>query len=110
MTIARTGGAALELAADDPPDVVLLDIRLPDLDGWEVSRWLRKQAGGNGKRPLVVAVTGCGTDGDHHKSEESGVDLHLVKPVDPAILVGVLRRFARVIATGRPDPLSWRQP
>jgi len=97
VATAHTGGAALELAADDPPDVVLLDIGLPDLDGWEVARWLRLQGRGTGKRALVIAVTGRDSAADHRRSEEAGVDLHLVKPIDPAVLVGVLKRLARVL-------------
>jgi CheY-like chemotaxis protein len=46
VTVARTGGAALELAADDPPDVALLDIGLPDIDGWELARRMCEQAAG----------------------------------------------------------------
>jgi two-component system, OmpR family, response regulator len=48
----------------------------------------------------LIAVTGCGLEADRHKSNEAGIDLHLVKPVDPAVLVGVLRRFARVVSPG----------
>jgi two-component system OmpR family response regulator len=97
VSVAHTGGAALELAADNPPDVVLLDIGLPDLNGWEVARWLREQGRATGKRALVIAVTGYGSAADQSRSEEAGVDLHLVKPVEPAVLVGVLKRFARVL-------------
>ncbi len=98
VTVAFTAAAALELAADDPPDVALLDILLPDLDGWQVTRWLREQASGTGKPALMVVVTGCAADEDRRRSAAAGAHLHLVKPVEPAVLVGVLRRFARALA------------
>ncbi len=94
---ASTGRDALELAADQPPDVVLLDINLPDLNGWEVARWLREQAAGRKKRPLLVAVTGCGSADDYRQSTSVGIDFHLVKPVDPGLLVGILKRIAQTV-------------
>jgi CheY-like chemotaxis protein len=102
VRIARSGADALERADRDPPDIVLLDIGLPDLNGWEVARWLREQGRAAGKRAFVVAVTGYGSADDRRRSEEAGVYLHLVKPVDPAALVGVLKRFAGVLS---PTPL-----
>jgi DNA-binding response OmpR family regulator len=103
-TVARTGEEALGLAALDPPDAVLLDLRLPGVDGWEVARRLRKTLAR--KRPLIVAVTGCGDAADHRRSAAAGIDLHLLKPVDPQELMAVLARFARVLGyanTGRPS-------
>ena len=102
VVVAQTGGAALNLTTDDPPDVVLLDIRLPDLDGWEVAQWLREQAQGAQKQPLLVAVTGCKSDADICRSNLAGIDLHLVNPVDPAVLVGLVSRCSRVIALSSP--------
>jgi two-component system OmpR family response regulator len=101
VSIANTGSAALELSAADPPDVVLLDIGLPDLNGWEVARWMREQAKGKCKRPFLIAITGFGSEADRRQSAAAGVDLHLVKPADPEVLIGVLRRFARIITPGR---------
>src|SRR5829696_5525762 len=92
VVVARTGSAALRAAADDPPDVVLLEVRLPDLDGWQVA-WRLHEPGSSGKRPLVVAVTVCGSDDDCRRSEEAGIGLHLTKPAEPGVLVGVLARF-----------------
>jgi CheY-like chemotaxis protein len=102
VAIATTGQAALEQAADDPPDVVLLDLGLPDLTGWEVARCLREQVGALERRALVVAVTGYASEDARRRSAEAGVDLHLVKPVEPALLIGLLRRFARVLTPGLP--------
>jgi two-component system, OmpR family, response regulator len=102
VSVAGTGKEALELADDDPPDVVLLDIGLPDLNGWEVARWLREQAGAKGKQPFLIAVTGFGSEDDRRRSAVAGMDLHLVKPADPGVVVGVLRRFSRILAPGPP--------
>jgi len=93
---AYSGEAAVVSAADAPPDVVLFDIRMPGMDGWELARRLRESS--PVKRPLLVAVTAAGAEADRQRSDEAGVDLHLVKPVDPAALVGLVRRFERVIA------------
>ena len=101
VTVAGDGGAALAAAAADPPDVVLLDLRLPDQDGWAVARQMRARPG-DGRRPLIVAVTGLGRADDQRRSDAAGVDLHLTKPVDPADLLAVLGRFARALTTCRP--------
>lgn len=92
--VARTGAEALRCAAD-APDVVLLDMRLPDMDGCEVARTIG--AATAPKRPFLVAVTGRGTDDDFRRSEDAGIDLHLIKPVEPAALLALLARFARVV-------------
>src|SRR5207248_7922127 len=81
---AYSGEAAVRAAGEQPPDVVLFDIHMPGMDGWELARRLRAAAGA--KRPLLVAVTAAGADADRRKSDEAGIDLHLVKPVDPAAL------------------------
>jgi CheY-like chemotaxis protein len=77
------------------PDVVLLDIALPGMDGWEVARELK--ANPTGRPPLLIAVTGYGRKRDRRQSQAAGIDLHLVKPVDPVQLVGLLRRFRKVV-------------
>jgi PAS domain S-box-containing protein len=77
---AYTGPTALEAAAAYPPDVVLLDIGLPGLNGYEVARRLRQNHQLKGVR--LVAVTGYGQESDHQLSREAGFDLHLVKPVE----------------------------
>lgn len=98
VAVARTAQEALASAGADPPDVALLDLRLPDMDGWQVAHRLRDQANGREKRPFLIAVTGCGTNEDRWRSLDAGVDLHLIKPVDPALLKGVLTRFSQTIA------------
>jgi CheY-like chemotaxis protein len=92
---APDGQVALELAQADPPDVVLLDLALPGMDGYQVARRLREQAGR--RRPLLVAITGYGREEDRQRSREAGIDLHLVKPVDSELLAKILARFQAVV-------------
>jgi CheY-like chemotaxis protein len=100
VRVAPDGPAALALAEAISPDVVLLDIRLPGLDGWEVARRLRRRSG---KPPFLVALTGYGGECDRRRSEAAGIDLHLVKPADPELLLWLLRRFQRTVrGTMRP--------
>lgn len=74
------GTAALESAAANPPQAVLLDIGLPKLNGYEVARRLREQPGGGDM--LIVAMTGWGQADDKNRSLEAGCDAHLTKPPD----------------------------
>jgi len=78
--------AALESAAGFAPDVCLLDIGLPDLDGLELARRLRA----SGSEAMLVAVTGYGQPRDVQQAIEAGFDAHFVKPVDKERLLGVL--------------------
>jgi PAS domain S-box-containing protein len=79
-----SGAAAVQEAERFRPDLVLLDIGLPDLNGYDVCRRLRAHEWGT--RMAVVAVTGWGQEHDRQRSAAAGFDRHLVKPVDPAIL------------------------
>jgi signal transduction histidine kinase len=87
---AHSGLAALEVARAFAPDVVLLDIGLPDIDGLEVARRLRCDLGLT--ESLLVAVTGYGHDEDRRRSEDAGFHAHLVKPVDLGALNALLAR------------------
>ncbi|HSG39658.1 MAG TPA: response regulator, partial [Thermoanaerobaculia bacterium] len=77
---AGDGRDGLELARDFMPDVVLLDIGLPGLDGYEVAQALASHPARS--RMRVVAVTGYGQEGDRDRAREAGFDAHLVKPVE----------------------------
>jgi two-component system CheB/CheR fusion protein len=82
------GIAALKKAVDFRPDIVLLDIAMPGIDGYEVARRLRAL---RQERPLrIVAVTGFGQEADRQKSRAAGFDVHLVKPVEVNDLVQAL--------------------
>jgi CheY-like chemotaxis protein len=99
---ARNGPSALQLAQADPPDVVLLAIHLPGMDGWEVARRLCQQAAQ--KKPFCIAITNDGTAVDRRRSEDAGIDLHLEKPVDLDFLRKLLRRFQRIILPSEAVP------
>jgi CheY-like chemotaxis protein len=84
----HTGPKALEVAQAEQPDVILLDIGLPGMDGYEVARHLREQQGMDKVR--LIAMTGYGQEADRQRSQGAGFDHHLVKPVDPARLQELL--------------------
>ena len=90
---AHDGLAAVEAAATLDPDVILLDIGLPLLNGYEAARRIREQQGQK-RRPLLVALTGWGQNEDRRRSEEAGFDAHVVKPVDDAVLGRLLAEFS----------------
>ena len=98
VAVAADGEAALESATLTSPDVVILDLLLPKLNGWELARRLRDES--DGKPPFIIAVTGCGREADYQRSADAGINLHLIKPVDPPELMAVLERFSRLIAPG----------
>jgi len=80
VQVAPNGPSALRLAQAHTPDVVLLEIRLAGMDGWEVARRLQWQSAE--KKPFCVAITSIGTEADRRRSVEAGIDLHLLKPLD----------------------------
>ncbi|MHB0960061.1 MAG: PAS domain-containing hybrid sensor histidine kinase/response regulator [Pirellulaceae bacterium] len=78
IRLAHDGAAALDVASEFHPEIVLLDIGLPGMDGYEVAKRLRSQP--EGKELLIVAVTGYGQESDRRRSAEAGFDEYLVKP------------------------------
>jgi PAS domain S-box-containing protein len=87
---AYDGLAALETTSRFNPEIVLLDIGLPGMDGYEVARELRDRRKADGL--LLVALTGYGQAEDRRLSREAGFDFHLVKPVDPDALEQLIRK------------------
>jgi CheY-like chemotaxis protein len=85
---AHDGLAALDAAAAFAPDVVLLDIGLPKMNGYDVCREMRKQPWG--QRAYLVALTGWGQAEDQRRASEAGFDRHLVKPVEESVLQKLL--------------------
>jgi CheY-like chemotaxis protein/two-component sensor histidine kinase len=88
---AHDGPSAIEAAREHRPDVVLLDIGLPRMDGYEVARRLRQEP--DMPAVLLIAMTGYGQEEDRRKTREAGFDFHLVKPVDADELTRVLTRL-----------------
>lgn len=87
---AHDGEAALTTAADFRPDVVLLDLGMPNTDGFEVARRLR--ATEEGSEVLLIAMTGWGQDEDRRRTKAAGFDDHLTKPVSPEALATRIAR------------------
>jgi two-component system CheB/CheR fusion protein len=88
---AHDGPAALEASAAFTPEIVLLDIGLPGMDGYEVAYQLRRQM--PSPRTLLVALTGYGRSEDRQHAQEAGFDHHLTKPVTPEALTELIDRF-----------------
>ncbi|HEY9530725.1 MAG TPA: response regulator [Burkholderiales bacterium] len=91
VVTALDGHVALEVAKLEPPDVVLLDIGLPKMDGYKLAQALRQLA--TGRKLYIGAITGYGTDSDKKRAAESGIDAHLVKPVHPLAIIQLLADF-----------------
>jgi CheY-like chemotaxis protein len=89
---AYDGQSALEIARLDRPEIVMLDIGMPRMDGLEVARRLREEVGL--KDILLVAMTGYGQDEDRRRTEGAGFNTHLVKPVDLEHLNALFKRWA----------------
>jgi PAS domain S-box-containing protein len=86
--VAHDGQNGLRAVAEFRPDVVLLDIGMPDMDGYEVCRRIRQEP--YGQDMMIIAVTGWGQEQDEQRAIESGFDAHLTKPADPAALGRIL--------------------
>ena len=84
---ANDGPSAIECAREFRPQVVLLDVGLPGMDGYELARRLRAEGLAG---TLLVSVTGYGQEEDRRRSTEAGFAHHLIKPVDPAALERVI--------------------
>ncbi len=91
--IARDGTAAVERFRRYRPDIVLLDIGLPDMDGYAVARRIRELP--DGSHATLIAVTGYGQAKDRANSQAAGFDQHIVKPVDFAKLFGLIKAEPR---------------
>ena len=85
VQVAYRGAEAIALATAVRPDVVLLDLGLPDMPGEEVAHRLRQ--GTRARDARLIAITGWGQEADRARTREAGFDLHLVKPVDPEVLL-----------------------
>jgi CheY-like chemotaxis protein/two-component sensor histidine kinase len=95
--IAHDGESALSAVDEFRPDVVLLDIAMPGMDGYEVCRRLRERfENGSRLRPLLVALTGYGQEEDRRRAFEAGFDRHLVKPTSLDALKQLLADAGRV--------------
>jgi CheY-like chemotaxis protein len=100
--IAHDGLEALQAAAEFKPDIVLLDLGLPGMDGYEVARAIRRMPeSGN---PVLVAVTGWGTPEDRVQTKQAGFDEHLTKPVDISMIELLLRSLPARVPSANGNP------
>lgn len=90
VELAATGGDGIAAARQFHPEVVLCDIGLPGMDGFEVAAELRRDP--DTRSAQLIAVTGYGGEDDRRRSKEAGFDLHLTKPLNPVQLEAVLQR------------------
>jgi len=90
---AYDGEAAVVAAAEFKPDVIVLDIGLPKLNGYDACRRIRALPGAN--RVLIIAQTGWGQEDDRQRTHEAGFDHHMIKPVDHAVLMKLLAESPR---------------
>jgi signal transduction histidine kinase/ActR/RegA family two-component response regulator len=102
VELAEDGSQGVEKALASHPDVALVDIGLPGLDGNEVARRIRAELSGAPDRVELIAMTGYGQPEDRRRALQAGFDSYLVKPVDPAHL-------GRLLAAVRPRPVSTRR-
>jgi CheY-like chemotaxis protein len=87
LQIASDGAAAIEMARRIRPDVVLLDLGLPGVDGFEVARRLKRE---HGDSVRIIAISAYGTETDRRQSFEAGCEVHLMKPADPRFIESLL--------------------
>ena len=95
---AADGAAGIELAARGRPDLILMDLSLPVVDGWEATRRLKARPE-TGAIP-VIALTAHAMQGDEDKARACGCDDYLTKPIDEDQLFAKLARFLHVVAQG----------
>jgi CheY-like chemotaxis protein len=98
---ARTGFEGLRIALDAKPLVVLLDLVLPGVDGWEIARLLRLDT--TTRDSIIIAVTAVATPEDHDRALLAGCDEVLTKPVPPTSMLDTVRRYV-----GLPVPAAGR--
>ncbi len=84
VRMAATGAGALAAAREETPDLVLIDLNLPDMNGYEIARQLRQDPAF--ERTVLVAVTGFGSVVDPDHAREAGIDAHFRKPMDFDVL------------------------
>ena len=93
VRVAHDGEEALLACAEFAPHVILLDLGMPGMDGYEACRRIRNTP--QGRIARIIAVTGWGQEEDRRKAAMAGFDVHLVKPVDPDTLMQLLQDAPR---------------
>jgi CheY-like chemotaxis protein len=99
VTVASSVRDALNLMPNLPPDIIVSDIAMPDVDGYEFVRQFRALARGKGANVPVIALTAYGSVQDRDRALKAGFDRHLSKPIDPAELVRTIVKTRSDLAT-----------
>ena len=100
--LARSGPEGIEVARREQPQVILLDIRMPDMDGYEVAAELRREPAL--ERTRIVAVTASAMVGDRERIAAAGFDGYIQKPIDPETFIRDVERFLSVQPHEAPAP------
>jgi len=108
VTIADTGMAAIERLSLSSFNLVLMDCQMPELDGYEATRRIRKGAAGEAARKVpIIALTANALSGDRERCLESGMDDYLVKPINPETLREKLERVLKPPTAASGDAASY---
>jgi CheY-like chemotaxis protein len=91
VDVAEEGNRALEMARSTDYDFIIMDLQLPGIDGYEVTRKIRKEK--KGPQPIIVAVTANALDGDREKCLEAGMDDYISKPMGADKLEEMMRKY-----------------
>jgi CheY-like chemotaxis protein len=95
--LARSAVEGIRLAAEERPDLILLDIRMPGMDGYEVAATIKRQA--RRRRTRVVAVTASAMVGDRQRIKAGGFDGYIQKPIDPETFIFQIEEFLPLALT-----------
>ena len=102
--MAYDGTTALQMASADQPDVLVLDIAMPNMDGYDLAERIRRLS--RFRETLLIAITGYADGAHHRRGTAAGFDHYLAKPIDPATLESLLMREKQKLATFRESPHS----
>ena len=92
---AENGKIALELAGKEKPDLVIMDVKMPVMDGLEASRAIRESSHSDAKSIPIVALTANAFDEDVQRSMQAGLNAHLSKPIEPDLLFATLQELIK---------------
>jgi CheY-like chemotaxis protein len=93
VDVANDGASGLEAAERNWPDIALLDLGLPMMDGFEVAKRIHLKAVGK-QKPILIAITGYGDESVRLRCQAEGFDRHLVKPADPFELLKIIKEVS----------------